>query len=355
MSSTSSNANSNIQLKLGGVGKSYDLKDLKNGDGPFQATVVRVSKRAGAAFVDLGVSRQKGKKYGGGKATVLGMLRFDDINDKNDHDENSSVFEEISSSECSGEEAALIEDSIRRGFEGEVEDDDEDENDLVIEEDVSDIYSIDEDGNVSFINPLTQESETIGSIDDDEGEEYEDDDDDDDDLFAGMSPEERLTAIGDMIADEENQTRVHSRDDNNNHKQSLEVGDEVDVYIQAVYPQSGRFMCTLNCNVKKMKELKQEREAQKRLERLASKLGGESGLALIQSFVDKEIEGEIKAISKAGAWYYVQPFETGLPVGIGACDLELEEPLKTGDRVMISIDGIDYRRGQMSLKVMSKL
>jgi hypothetical protein len=348
-------SNSNIQLTLGGFGKNYDLKDLKTGDGPFQATVVRVSKRAGAAFVDLGVSRQKGKKYGGGKARVLGMLRFHDDNNKNDHDEKSSSFEQISSSECSGEEAALIEDSIRRGFEAELEDENEGENEIVIEEDVSDMYTIDDNGSVSFVDPLTQESKTIGSINDEDSEEY-DDDDDDDDLFAGMSPEERLTAIGNMIADEENQTPVQTGDENGSDKKSLEVGDEVDVYVQAVFPQSGRFMVTTNSNVKKMKELKQEREAEKRLERLASKLGGESGLALIQSFVGKEIEGEIKAISKAGDWCYVQPLlETGLPVGIGACDFELDEPLKSGDRVMISIGGIDYQRGQMSLKVMSKL
>ena len=78
------------------VGSSSDLRelsDLKIGDGPYNATIVAISSRSGALFVDVGVGRRRGKKYGGGDGgviKVLGMLRFDDINsdEVDDSDEN---------------------------------------------------------------------------------------------------------------------------------------------------------------------------------------------------------------------------------------------------------------------------
>ena len=347
-----SKSNNDIKMIKSFDGESMrDLKSLKSGDGPFQATVVRVSERAGAAFVDLGVSRQKGKKHGGGKARVLGMLRFED----GAVQEDDSEFEELKSSECTGEEAALIEASILEGF----NDDDDDHDEQTFEEDVSNMYSVDEDGNISFIDPVTLKSTTIGSIDDDSieveyGDDNDDDKDDDDDIFVGMSPEERLSAIGDLLAESEKQET--KADSPNIIQKSLQVGDEVEVYIQGVFPQSGRFMVTTKNQVKKMKDVKQERMADKRLERLASKLGGDDGLELIKNSIGKEMEGEIKAISKAGDWYYVHPIsEEGLPVGLGPCLCTLDEPLKAGDKVLICIDGIDYQRGQMSLKIINKL
>ena len=261
----------------------------------------------------------------------------------------------MKSSECTGEEAALIEASILEGF----NDDDDEHDEQTFEEDVSNMYSVDEDGNISFIDPVTLKSTTIGSIDDDSIEEEYDDDndddnDDDDDIFVGMSPEERLSAIGDLLAESEKQET--KADSPNTIQKSLQVGDEVEVYIQGVFPQSGRFMVTTKNQVKKMKDVKQERMADKRLERLASKLGGDDGLELIKNSIGKEMEGEIKAISKAGDWYYVRPIsEKGLPVGLGPCLCTLGEPLKAGDKVLICIDGIDYQRGQMSLKIINKL
>ncbi len=64
------------------------------------------------------------------------------------------------------------------------------------------MYFIDEDGQVSMLNPETQNPKVIGSIDD--GASYDDEDNDDDEnRFAGMSPEERLHVIGEMLAKQE--------------------------------------------------------------------------------------------------------------------------------------------------------
>lgn len=314
-----------------------DLKDLNVGDGPFQGTIVRVSERTGAAFVDLGVSRQNGKKNGGGKARILGMLRFEDVS-ATDVVVDDGV-EQLSSSEASAQEAAIIEASILEGSEKGSE--------LTIEDDVTEIYSFDDDGTVTMIDPITKEVTVIGSIDDDEDIEDEDDDDDFN-MFEGMSPEERLSAIGNML-DEEIQIVENQKD--NADKKSLQVGEELEVYVRAVFPQSGRFMVTTDKNIKghKAKDLKQEKEAEKRLERL-----GEKGLETILESVGKEIEGEIKANSKSGDWYYVQPLsDDGFPVGIGASDVE--GVFSSGDKVQIRIEGIDYSRGQLALKIIKKL
>ncbi|KAL7462362.1 hypothetical protein ACHAXS_002741, partial [Conticribra weissflogii] len=60
------------------------LEDLSVGDGPISATVVAVSSHSNALFVDCGVGRKRGKKYGGGVVKVLGMLRFDDVKGSSD-------------------------------------------------------------------------------------------------------------------------------------------------------------------------------------------------------------------------------------------------------------------------------
>ena len=71
-----------------------ELSDLKIGDGPLNATIVAISSRSGALFVDVGVGRRRGKKYGGsggGVIKVLGMLRFEDINSDEVDDSDKDV------------------------------------------------------------------------------------------------------------------------------------------------------------------------------------------------------------------------------------------------------------------------
>ncbi len=321
-----------------------DLNELKTGDGPYTATVVKVSSRANAAFVDLGVSRQKGKKSGGGTAKVLAMLRFDDIVDN------------LSRGDQTDEEAALIEASLL-----EDSDDEDDDGVFTIEdlfmdeeeetvEDLSDLYSVDEDGNVLMVDSDSGEKTIIGSANDDDDEDFEDDDDDDDDnIFAGMSPEERLKAIGDMLEKEESPKEKHhhvvKRDI------QLRQGDEVDVYVRSIFPQSGRFMVTLDPSIKnrKMKDMKREEQADKRLTKLAKKLG-KDGLDHILESIGQEINGVIKAKSKTGDWYYVQPHLDGFPVGVAQS--EVEDSLESGQEVHIRVDGIDESRGQLSLTIL---
>mmetsp|Transcript_22479 Transcript_22479/g.54376 ORF Transcript_22479/g.54376 Transcript_22479/m.54376 type:complete len:569 (-) Transcript_22479:89-1795(-) len=220
-----------------------DLNELSAGAGPLEATVVAVSSHSSAAFVDCGVGRKRGKKYGGGVTKVLGMLRFEDI----DRD---------------------------------------------------------------------------------------------------------ATSVDDL---------------------GIEAGDSIQVYIKAVSPQSGRFMVTLDPTVKnkKPKDLKQEKQADKRKERLESQIGQED----IATLVGNVYDGIVKAKSKTGDWYYVQPCigelgesvetcDTSLPVGVATFlsesngDSEEEDggsnqhSYSEGDHVRVRLEGIDERRGQLALTLL---
>merc|ERR1711865_58868 len=111
-------------------------------------------------------------------------------------------------------------------------------------EDVSDLYSMDEDGNISLVDPETGEKQVIGSANSDV-----DDEDEDDNIFAAMSPQERLEAIGAMLETEEEEEDVSGtgiKEEKINTEKQLEQGDKVNVYIRAVFPQSGRFMVTMD-------------------------------------------------------------------------------------------------------------
>jgi len=211
-----------------------ELNDLSAGAGPFDANVVAVSSHSNAAFVDCGVGRKRGKKYGGGITKVLGMLRFEDIEQDDD------------------------------------------------------------------------------SLD-------------------------------------------------------IEAGDEIQVYIKAVSPQSGRFMVTLDPSIKdkKPKDLKREKQADKRKERLSKQIGQED----IQSLIGNEYDGIVKAKSNTGDWYYVQPcVEEGeeeandgvaLPVGVANFVNESDDgeegkhdAYSAGDHVRVRLEGIDEKRGQLALTLL---
>lgn len=211
-----------------------ELNDLSAGAGPFDANVVAVSSHSNSAFVDCGVGRKRGKKYGGGVTKVLGMLRFEDIEQDDD------------------------------------------------------------------------------SLD-------------------------------------------------------IEAGDEIQVYIKAVSPQSGRFMVTLDPSIrdKKPKDLKREKQADKRKERLSKQIGQED----IQSLIGNEYDGIVKAKSNTGDWYYVQPCaEEGeeeandgvsLPVGVANFVSESDDgeegkhdAYSAGDHVRVRLEGIDEMRGQLALTLL---
>jgi len=205
-----------------------ELGNLRVGDGPISATVVAVSSHSNALFVDCGVGRKRGKKYGGGVVKVLGMLRFDDIKESN--------------------------------------------------------VSVDGD----------------------------------------------------------------------NDELDIQAGDDIQVYVKAVFPQSGRFMVTLDPSVQnqKAKEMKLEKEADKRKERLSNKFDED----FIRTLIGNEYEGIVKAKSKTGDWYYVQPCVEGereaysLPVGVAKLESDEEHGLySAGDRIRVRVEGIDEKRGQLAL------
>ena len=251
--SSSSSRNTNTIGGIDDAGVERELTELKAGDGPFDATVVAVSSRSGAAFVDCGVGRRRGKKYGGGLTRVLGMLRFED--------------------------GAIIDET-------------------------------DEDNGVMMIK----------------SDEFD-----------------------------------------------IEAGDEIQVYIRAVSPQSGRFMVTLDPSIKdkKAKDMKLEKRADKRKERLLSnKISQEE----IQSLIGKVFDGIVQAKSKVGNWYYVQPCvdsndefacDVSWPVGVANARSEVTtgggedgsgnthcDSYSVGDHVRVRLEGIDERRGQLSLTLL---
>jgi hypothetical protein len=135
------------------------------------------------------------------------------------------------------------------------------------------------------------------------------------------------------------------------------AGDVVEVYIKSLFHQSGRFMVSMNRAVKDKKavEWKREKKADKRIERLSIKFN-ESRL---NSLVGNEYDGIVKAKSKTGDWYYVQPqgeSEMTLPVGIAKFPENKEpENIEEGDQVRIRLEGIDQKRGQLSLTILTNV
>jgi hypothetical protein len=68
----------------------------------------------------------------------------------------------------------------------------------------------------------------------------------------------------------------------------------------------------------------------------------------------------VKATSKTGDDLYVQPYywlnnETQIPVAIGTLYGEDLEDLSSGDYVNIQLGGVDFEKGQVSCRVLSKL
>ena len=187
---------------------------------------------------------------------------------------------------------------------------------------------------------------------DEDEDEYDDEAFDEDDDFAGLSPEERLREIG-MMLDEEQALSGPAP----GHNRSLRPGETIEVYVKAISRQSGRFMVTGDPSIKgkKAKDVKMEKNAQKRMDKLAKSLGGEDGLTDLLSSVGLELTAVVKATSKsnAGACYYVQPVDSDLPVGIANCDeQEGAKSLSPGDEIQIRLEGVDETRGQISFTVL---
>ena len=123
-------------------------------------------------------------------------------------------------------------------------------------------------------------------------------------------------------------------------------------------------MVTLDSSVKnkKPKDVKLEKQADKRMERLEKQISQED----MEQLIGKEYDGVVKAKSKAGDWYYVQACVEGmddgencnvsLPVGVASFVDDSEEgehdSYSTGDKVRVRIEGIDEKRGQLALTLL---
>ena len=358
-----------------------NFSELKVGDGPIKAKVVSLSTRSGAAFVDCGVERTTKD----GNIRILGMLRFDDLVESTLNQNGSPTV--VFSSNMSDEEAQLIEDVTYDGEEEDWDDDEEedDDDDITTAEDLmffADDDDIDddeeeeemdithlistEDGVMLYRDPETGETVIISdaSMQDDDFED-EDDDEEEDKLFKNMSPEERLDMISKIMNDREDaDVKLSKEDERQDEDESsdatststdsyepsfVKTGDELDVYIKSVFKQSGRFMVTLDPSVRgrKAKDMKKESEIEKKLTRLAEKLGG---LDRIMELEGTECDGVVQAISKTGDWCYVKPSIDELPVGVAKLSSE-DINVAKGDSVRVRMDGIDETRGQLAMTV----
>jgi len=252
--------NKNFEIKKNKMKVSSDkvktmLNDLKVGDGPMKAKVVKVSSHSNAAFVDVGVGRKRGKSRGGGIEKILGMLRFEDM-------------------------GSVQNAELREGQE--------------IVEDISDLYEVGDDGATLFaVDPESGEKEIVGSIDDDNDENELDGEDD---LFSNMSAEDRLQAISDMLGEEEASVPFTP---------TIQVGDEIDIFVSNIFPQSRRFMVSVT--KPKMDSKNKEKKGKKVAKKRLSKLAEGDALSRIEELVGTVCDGIVKAVSKTGDWYYVAP------------------------------------------------
>ena len=295
------------------------LDDLKVGE-RLRGTVVAVSTHSGAAFLDCSVLRQQGKRHGGGTTRVIGMLRFDDL-----------------AGERSVQDGRINEDSVIQAAI-------DDQNEITIIEDLPV-----EDFEAEW-NEASEESELLEDGDVNEVGEA-------DEEFSGLRPQDRLQAIGRMLEAEADEVYLNP--------QRIKAGDELDVFVKAISPQSGRFMVTLNSSIanKTAKQIKLESTAQKRMSKLADKFGGSDGLERIEELAGTECTGVIKAVSKTGDWFYVQPIldrdEMGenscsLPVGVASIGESSDgnTGLLPGNEVRLRLDGIDEERGQVAMTIL---
>ena len=384
----------------------------------------------GRALVDFEVGRKVSAE---GMVRVLGTLRFQDSvevapeampNDENMMDyydgDDDDDFDDDDDSEAII--AATLDD-----LDDFDDDEDEDEDGLVEEllslradssfeegtfeegeeeEDISDLFHVNEDGSLTYNDPDSGESMVLNTEDDDDDDEdeiFEDGDGDDEDISnIFQTNEDGSLTYNDPDSDESmvldaddedfemlmqvkaildshtaNQPKpagkgFQKKSDTQAAKKNgashssfssqkrfvskrLRVGDDVNVYIRSISKQSGQFAVTTNPNVqgRKAKDLKKESDTEKKLKRLKKSLGG--NLDKIFDLQGEECHGIVKATSKTGGgWVYVQPELAGLPVGVATIGENLSH-LRAGDSVRVRIDGVDEERGQLAMEVVDKV
>ena len=347
------------------------LEDLSAGDGPFKARVVRLTR--GKALVDFEVGRKVSSQE---VVKVLGGLHFQDSVDIM-HDEGVND----ASGFADDGEFGMIDDVLDQ-FDDEEEDDGDDDDGATLvedllafrssdsfesgtfeegeeEEDISELFTMNDDGSLTYSDPDSGEDVVIESNDEDFAEMMKVQA-----LVDSNKPKKkRKTATTDTSssglakkADKTERAQTESGFTSSSEKprfksKRLHVGDFVDVYIRSVSKQSRSFTVTTNPLVqgRSAKDIKKESGAQKKLKRLKKSLGG--SLKKIWDLDGQQCTGIVKA--KSDSWIYVEP-EFDLPVGIAALE-EGVEGLNVGDNVQVQIAGVDEERGQLSMKYIAKL
>jgi hypothetical protein len=412
--------------------------ELKAGDGPFRAKVVRLQH--GRALIDMDVARKLSSE---GMVRVLGTLRFEDsveVASSSGGSRNVAAYEDDEDDDDFDYEddfGADVEDALFNFDEIDEEVDMEEGNDSLAddllslrssdtfeegtfedgeeEEDISDLFLLNEDGVLSYTDPETGETTVMEASDDEDDDDDEEDEDecedeeedqdtnlDEDDIdfdistlfeeredgtIAFIDPEsgealevesgdeefEDMLTIKSLIdkysrpPSPENVDYVYSEDQpakavEKKQKPApklvskrLRMGEEINVYIRAVSKQSGQFTVTTNPTVqgRKAKDLKKESSATKKLDRLKKSLGG--SLQKIRELEGQECGGIVKATSHSGEWVYVQPELDGMPVGVATLVQGMDQNLAAGDNVRVRISGVDEQRGQLAMHLLSKL
>eukprot|EP00526_Cylindrotheca_closterium_P007217 CAMPEP_0113610942 /NCGR_PEP_ID=MMETSP0017_2-20120614/5293_1 /TAXON_ID=2856 /ORGANISM="Cylindrotheca closterium" /LENGTH=695 /DNA_ID=CAMNT_0000519859 /DNA_START=36 /DNA_END=2123 /DNA_ORIENTATION=- /assembly_acc=CAM_ASM_000147 len=348
------------------------FNELSAGQGPFSAKVVQLLP--GRALVDMQVGRAVSE--GEGMLNVLGTLQFRDSFEPDpsvakqskwliENDDDDDNFDDNYEDDSESVIAASLEDLDAFDFGDEDEDfDDEaedEEGDLAEqllalrdpstfeegtfeegeeEEDVSDLFEVNDDGSVVFTDPDTGKPILLNDDDEEEEEAPKG--------FGSKKVKEEPAVKKQKMthqAAKQSEIRLVSK--------HLKVGDVVDVFVRNVSKQSGQFAVTMNPAVqgRKAKDMKKENDASKKLKRLKKSLGGD--LRQIYELEGSECDGTVKAASKTGDWLYVDPDIDGLPVGVAAMSEELTD-INSGDRVRVRIDGVDEERGQLALQVLGK-
>lgn len=343
------------------------IDDFSVGDGPFRAKVVQFLP--GKALVDLEVGR---KISSGGMVKVLGALRFQDsvelakgskeidqsfcFDDDDIEDVIGGALDELNEEDEEGDDGpGMVEDLLSlRGDspfeEGTFEEGEE-------EEDISDQFSTNDDGTLSYTDPETGEIMALDTDYDD----YEDM------IMVKQQIDSNSTpakGFQEKVREEPKKKKDKtpskpakvSKSLPSNPKfvsKRLRVGDNVDVYIRSMSKQSSQFTVTTNPLIqgRKAKDIKKEGESQKKLKRLEKSLGG--SLRRIWELEGQECSGTVKATSKTGDWVYVQPELNGLPVGV-ATSTEDISAIAPGDSVRVRIAGVDEERGQLAMQVIGK-
>ena len=144
------------------------------------------------------------------------------------------------------------------------------------------------------IDPETGDKTAIGSLED-KIDEDQDDDDNKDNFFAGMNAQEWLDVTGEIMDDEDFSTT------------EVQTGDEKDVYIQSVFPQSRRFTVSLT----------KPSLSTKNYDKKQHKLAKNDTLRKMEGLGGTECNRVVKAVSKSRmniVAHPIQEFEADLSV-----------------------------------------